>query len=41
MSDLKAVNLDKIAEGIRRVTKPMTMLWQADDTLGTKRVGAI
>src|SRR5262247_699384 len=33
MSDLKAVNLDEITEGIRGATRPVKILWQADDTL--------
>jgi hypothetical protein len=41
MSDLKAVNLEKITQAMRDATRPVKILWQADDTLGTKRVGAI
>lgn len=33
MSDLRAVNLDQIMEGIRKATRPVSILWQADDTL--------
>jgi 3-hydroxyanthranilate 3,4-dioxygenase len=33
MSELKAVSLDQVAEGIRGATRPVTILWQADDTL--------
>jgi hypothetical protein len=33
MTDLKAVNLDNIAQGIRNATRPVKILWQADDTL--------
>ena len=33
MSELKAVNLDEIAEGIRRSLTPVSILWQAPDTI--------
>src|SRR5882672_7661429 len=33
MSELKAVNLDEIAEGIRRSVAPVSILWQAPDTI--------
>ena len=33
MAELKAVNLDSITEGIRNATRPVQILWQADDTL--------
>jgi 3-hydroxyanthranilate 3,4-dioxygenase len=33
MTELKAVNLDQITEGIRGGTRPVKILWQADDTL--------
>ena len=33
MTDLKAVNLDSITQGIRNATRPVKILWQADDTL--------
>jgi len=33
MSDLKAVSLEAITEGIRNATRPVSILWQADDTL--------
>ena len=33
MSELKAVNLDEIAEGIRRSVTPVSILWQAPDTI--------
>jgi len=33
MRELRAVNLDQITEGIRKATKPVSILWQADDTL--------
>ncbi len=33
MSELRAVNLDQITEGIRKATRPVSILWQADDTL--------
>jgi len=33
MSDLEAVNLDQITEGVRASARPVRILWQADDTL--------
>ena len=33
MSDLQAVSLDAVTEGIRAATRPVSILWQADDTL--------
>ena len=33
MRELKAVNLESITEGIRSATRPVKILWQADDTL--------
>jgi 3-hydroxyanthranilate 3,4-dioxygenase len=33
MSDLEAVNLALITEGIRNATRPVRVLWQTDDTL--------
>src|SRR2546430_16799499 len=33
MSDLKAVSLEQVAEGISKATRPVNILWQADDTL--------
>lgn len=33
VSELKAVNLGSITEGIRKAVKPVKILWQADDTL--------
>ena len=33
MSDLTPVHLDKITEGLRRATRPVSVLWQTDDTL--------
>ena len=33
MTELKAVNLDQITAGIRGATRPVKILWQADDTL--------
>jgi 3-hydroxyanthranilate 3,4-dioxygenase len=33
MSDLKAVNLEAITEGIRNAMRPVNILWQTDDTL--------
>ena len=33
MSELKAVSLDSITEGLRNAVKPVKILWQADDTL--------
>lgn len=30
---LKAVNLGEITQGIRSATRPVTILWQAEDTL--------
>ena len=33
MSELSAVNLGQITEGLRHATKPVKILWQTDDTL--------
>jgi 3-hydroxyanthranilate 3,4-dioxygenase len=33
MDDLKAVNLGEITDGIRQGVRPVSILWQADDTL--------
>ena len=33
MNDLRAVNLNEITQGIRDATRPVKILWQADDTL--------
>jgi 3-hydroxyanthranilate 3,4-dioxygenase len=33
MSDLKALSLEAITEGIRNATRPVSILWQTDDTL--------
>ena len=33
MSELKAVDLGSITEGLRSAVKPVKILWQADDTL--------
>ena len=33
MTDLQAVNLDRITDGLRMSTRPVKVLWQADDTL--------
>jgi 3-hydroxyanthranilate 3,4-dioxygenase len=33
MDELKAVNLDRVAEGIRGSARPVSVLWQKDDTL--------
>jgi 3-hydroxyanthranilate 3,4-dioxygenase len=33
MSDLEAVNLGLITDGLRHSTRPVKVLWQADDTL--------
>jgi 3-hydroxyanthranilate 3,4-dioxygenase len=33
MSELKAVSLDRITQGIRASTRPVSILWQEDDTL--------
>ncbi|HEY6720530.1 MAG TPA: cupin domain-containing protein [Burkholderiales bacterium] len=33
MAELKAVNLAQVSEGIRRSVKPVSILWQAPDTI--------
>jgi 3-hydroxyanthranilate 3,4-dioxygenase len=33
VTELKAINLNGITEGIRKAVKPVRILWQADDTL--------
>jgi 3-hydroxyanthranilate 3,4-dioxygenase len=33
MSELKAVNLEEVTDGIGKATRPVKILWQADDTL--------
>jgi 3-hydroxyanthranilate 3,4-dioxygenase len=33
MSDLRAVSLEQVTEGIRSATRPVSILWQTDDTL--------
>jgi len=33
MSELKAVNLAEVSEGIRKSVKPVSILWQAPDTI--------
>lgn len=33
MSELRAMNLDRITDGLRTSTRPVKVLWQADDTL--------
>jgi 3-hydroxyanthranilate 3,4-dioxygenase len=33
MSELRAVNLGQVTEGIRNATRPVNILWQTDDTL--------
>jgi 3-hydroxyanthranilate 3,4-dioxygenase len=33
MTQLEAVNLGQVTEGIRRAVRPVKVLWQADDTL--------
>ena len=33
MSDLKAINLDAVTDGISKATRPVNILWQAEDTI--------
>src|SRR6267378_3233182 len=33
MTELKAVNLAQVSEGIRKSVKPVSILWQAPDTI--------
>jgi hypothetical protein len=33
MSELKAVNLKAVSEGIRNSVRPVSILWQAPDTI--------
>jgi 3-hydroxyanthranilate 3,4-dioxygenase len=33
MTELKAVSLAEVSEGIRRSVKPVSILWQAPDTI--------
>lgn len=33
MSDLKAINLGAITDGISKATRPVNILWQAEDTI--------